>query len=668
MDDIARDGGAPQKAGVLLVHGIGDIEAGAVAAATVDALAARPDGAAPVSGEVYDYPAVTEMRRLEESAPAPGAKTPDDYPYILRRARTENGREAVFAELFWSDVKSIDARKVQPLFLFLGSLLQAHQLIDALLAGRRDPIASLQRPLLLAGAYLLRGPIVGLNACLMITLLAIKYCAIAQNTLGFQMEGFWFVLGGLAFSALIGGILISKRLFRAPIFVEIGWAALIIALAGFAGAGAWAAESGVSGFNEFAFFARSWFLLGALWLAMAVIAAVSLLLLAIDLATFFRQGARRSRRSALLALGVLIFQAILWSTVMRIIWLTLGGDLKETIDLGRLGFMTGAEALKTLQFSVLLNIVSLAAVLLAVVVLGLLRAALTRGLPLNLIARGKRTPRLLVSPAVLLLVVLTGVGGLWATLAVGLGHGTTAAALKAAIPGFGDSLYGMLYEEVLPWLNQNALEFAASSLVVASPAALVAFRRVLVQGSFLLQDIIDYQPDGPFARKRAAQDVGADGPAVASAARRRIDNRLDQVVRDLTEREKIDLLVIVAHSQGSVIVYDLLPEVIRRCEAAGAPVKIITLGSPLAHIYAHYFEEYEGLGGGLDRLGPVVLSWWNFWRVDDAIGTRLSDRPTCFVQEHALPRGGHSNYWREPPVSDAILEAIADRAPSRACD
>ncbi|MEO1330483.1 MAG: hypothetical protein AAFW46_12540 [Pseudomonadota bacterium] len=624
--------------GVILVHGIGHARPGEVLAATTDALSRQED--APIAFDDH-----TEVNRFQEARAVDRHGHALTFPCHIRRGRSRDQREFVFAELHWSDVKSIDTAKANPLLLFLSSILQAHRVIAALLAGRRDPFAALLRPLLLLGAFLLRGPIVGLNLVMIVMLLAIKYCVIATQTFGWNMEGYYFVLGGLAFSAVLGLILISRRPFGPRLFAEIGWAMLAISVAGAALAYVALGGQSLSRFNEFAFFAKGWVVLIGLWTVLSAIVLLGAALLALSLLTFARKGGIATNRSAVLALAILVVQSVIWAVVMRVIWLTLGPDLVRIIDLGALPEVTGAETLLTLQITVLLNILILAAIFAVTALVGVSRFFLARFLPTS---RATRLPRLMFSPLSLNLALVIGVGGYLASVALLFSRTGIGELAAPFAPGMAAAAVDM----ALPMIQQRPLEFAASTLVVLSPAALFLFGRTLTTSSMLLQDIIDYHPEN------AAMVAGRGGAALQP--RDRIGDRFAQLVQHLEAKERVNALMLVAHSQGTVIAHDFLREGAggSKSLSLSSPADVITLGSPLRHIYAHYFADYAGFEEGLDRIGPGVRSWTNFFRVDDAIGTRLSAGPVGFVEERALPPGGHANYWSEQEVSGRILECL----------
>ena len=95
---------------------------------------------------------------------------------------------------------------------------------------------------------------------------------------------------------------------------------------------------------------------------------------------------------------------------------------------------------------------------------------------------------------------------------------------------------------------------------------------------------------------------------------------------------------------------------------------LVTLGSPLTHLYQYYFpERYPPLAndswGGLRK---TVRNWVNVYRVDDFVGT--------YIEKQSIPgwpgapknvpiaAGGHTGYWRQREV--VTMTGSGSRRPS----
>ena len=218
--------------------------------------------------------------------------------------------------------------------------------------------------------------------------------------------------------------------------------------------------------------------------------------------------------------------------------------------------------------------------------------------------------------------------------------------------------------------------------VVLLGGILYVMRDELAVGLGIANDIINYM----------RMDDPSDPPLLRYGVRNQIDQRFVVVARELLQRHRPDELVIVAHSQGTVIALDALrtncEELIGRdeplkelLEAVGKKT-LITLGSPFTHLYQEYFPRCfatprQGeLSGGKWR-------WINIFRKDDFIGTHIlppggwgdhHGGRDCvqthgkvihgygedgFLEQHEVGLGGHTFYWVEPEVQKVLQEAIA---------
>jgi hypothetical protein len=167
----------------------------------------------------------------------------------------------------------------------------------------------------------------------------------------------------------------------------------------------------------------------------------------------------------------------------------------------------------------------------------------------------------------------------------------------------------------------------------------------------ITRDLIDYQ----YSSRRLIH-----GRLVSKKPRReRLSERINTLVRDVICKDPpFDDLIFVAHSQGSVMVYDFLLQESKECqELLRARPHLITFGSPLGHLYQFYFKEYAELSQGIAQLRPRLASWTNFYRVDDYVG-RSIEEGEGFVRNIVMPAGGHMDYWREPQLSEVLLERI----------
>lgn len=108
-------------------------------------------------------------------------------------------------------------------------------------------------------------------------------------------------------------------------------------------------------------------------------------------------------------------------------------------------------------------------------------------------------------------------------------------------------------------------------------------------------------------------------------------------------------LIVISHSQGTVIAttalatQDDLPD----------QVHLITMGSPVGHIYQQYFP----IGFPLEMLPGKLDHWMNIYRGDDFVGTTINS--IAGVENIRVNSGGHLNYWTDAEVWDKALSAIS---------
>ncbi|MCC5984131.1 MAG: hypothetical protein JJU42_07190 [Rhodobacteraceae bacterium] len=158
--------------------------------------------------------------------------------------------------------------------------------------------------------------------------------------------------------------------------------------------------------------------------------------------------------------------------------------------------------------------------------------------------------------------------------------------------------------------------------------------------------------------------------------RRRIRERMNVLMTQLIADEAPDEIILVSHSQGTVIALEVLAS-----EAAGwrvhrakdIPIRLITMGSPYTHLYNTYFPASFPPPQARPVWRPrgtapeaVLDDWVNLFRVDDFVGTHVDaprhhatspDRP--WPREIPLPAGGHTNYWTDRAVARHLRRELA---------
>jgi hypothetical protein len=192
-----------------------------------------------------------------------------------------------------------------------------------------------------------------------------------------------------------------------------------------------------------------------------------------------------------------------------------------------------------------------------------------------------------------------------------------------------------------------AYQRGAKAILLVLPLLVKPLRTALD----LAQDVIFYIYYG-LERGRGVLSRARRGP---STSRNPVRLRFRAVVTHLLAEERISRLLIVAHSQGTVIALDELAHGLHG--AALPPVTLVTFGSPITHLYQTYFpNEYPGWGDTRwDRFFSRVERWINCYRIGDYVGTRIDPAAIrCDLEQAVLGAGGHSGYWTDPRLIQAL--------------
>jgi hypothetical protein len=158
---------------------------------------------------------------------------------------------------------------------------------------------------------------------------------------------------------------------------------------------------------------------------------------------------------------------------------------------------------------------------------------------------------------------------------------------------------------------------------------------------------------------RLSGGTGAHKFGSIKTKRVRIQRRLESTLMHLAKVVNPTRVLFVAHSQGTVILLEFLraPESLRRI-FPDARIDILTVGSPIAHLYGHYFHEYNNVQAMVADVSSLASSWHNMYRVDDPIGYRIASSQPDFPTNEALPKGGHTDYWAEKRVCAKVMAMI----------
>jgi len=178
---------------------------------------------------------------------------------------------------------------------------------------------------------------------------------------------------------------------------------------------------------------------------------------------------------------------------------------------------------------------------------------------------------------------------------------------------------------------------------------------------------------------------------------RRYRALLGEVAGGGVDREPYDALVIVSHSQGTVLSAATLFGDYGRAPAAlpideeepgvvlPPEVSLLTCGSPLRQLYGERFPGQYDWVRELPRrpggLRPLTGTWVNLYRSGDYVGRALwardPDAPEAFdpdrtgydlrapggprVVERCLGPGSHTGYWSDPTLGDWVMRLVLGR-------
>ncbi len=256
-------------------------------------------------------------------------------------------------------------------------------------------------------------------------------------------------------------------------------------------------------------------------------------------------------------------------------------------------------------------------------------------------------PRLIISGGYVLLVLILIVAVPGALLVVVL----NATDLGSKIPFIGWLARALPHDLTVgaEWARIGVILFLISFLF---------FSHWIRDGAKLILDVVNH-----FTPRRRGGSILPWRPAqIDFPVRQRIERRFEEMIEALLARGDKPNLLIVAHSQGTVITLDALSDKLRRrgwidrVLPRVESLTVITFGSPVTHVYQRYFPQ---LYKPFDKTPSLVklsedprVKWFNVYRIDDFVGTHIENSiPNFPINVPALP-GGHTDYWR----ADVMLE------------
>ncbi len=371
------------------------------------------------------------------------------------------------------------------------------------------------------------------------------------------------------------------------------------------------------------------------------------------------------------ALGLTMIQGVIWKIIIALTWFLLITQLEPgSIEASACAWTnrttcSGLGRLLT-ELVIIVSLNLIMAGFLAITVLGIfsVRKLLVKH-RVDAVRNGQMTlPRVIVSrPAVFLMFILT-------LLNFGIFYGPNFITAGLWLFGFDAGQKFNVVNLARPFLVEYRMSISTAWLSIMGILAFVILTSALSGVLHIVRDLVNHQyvwtkaGKSKFSLKSpwAQFGIGIEERDEEHPRRLRILERLDLLMKEIVSREQCQRLVLIGHSQGSVILYDYLRSKWDDITLASIErIDIVTLGSPLGHIYQAYFPDYEEPVTHAGALNKKLRSWTNLWRADDPIGHHLDIIRGGFIDNIALPAGGHVDYWKDEHVCRVILDLTEHR-------
>jgi hypothetical protein len=542
------------------------------------------------------------LQRLPSSAESTSTHT-SYFPARMRHGTVaRGGPPIVAAEVYWGSASQLAPGRLGVLQGVVSLILNVPAVVFAADVRGAGWLRGTIQKLAWGASLLLSGPAFALNALL----LAMLFIRVAAGYVAGAPGSDWNTAIPVAAACLTGGLGFVRWFW----FPESRWSFWLV------GPAMLAITAIVSRVSTSAI----------VWAAavslVVVVAAVAALLLLAALAYVAGTLARALDATATTVILGASLQFGLWTLAIPTSWQLLFRILPSgttgpfTEDLLR--HMAAADGVQW--------VLAAAVLLVAVVVVGVREIAARREARAS---HPKPAPRLIVNPAIAVTVIAATIAGCAIVLAVVLFQRNPASGLAGRIP------YGA----------------AAKVLLVLLPVVVKPLRI----GLDLTQDVIFYVHHSV---ERGRRVLSRARLGHEQRGRNPVRERFHAVVEHLRERYHVSHLVIVAHSQGTVIALDELAHSWRKDDGV-PPVTFVTFGSPVTHLYQRYFpNEYPGwTQAQWTLLFERVRCWINCYRIGDYVGATIADPGgRCAFHQEVLGAGGHGGYWSDPRLMAALRQ------------
>lgn len=673
----------PRHIGVVVIHGNGEAESGWINPSVIDRLQARL--AAKAHANRLEFDPDSHVYDLPDKG---GAGDDPRFKAYVRRGRLGTGPKVTFTEFYWADLSRVGAEPIMQVLAALRLFYEApNVLTKGFLEGGRNWFHWILRSFIALAIWMVRWLVAGLNGMLFAILLAAlliqalwqPFSKILAGTLGIALPvvasgpglaGLLMVLllalgiacAFLAMRGEEGGYGLSDVWIAIGIFSALGLGAMVVLQLFFAEEMPRLVTDYLKPLASFNF------LISYTWDVVATIAVALFLLLSIKRTMIpAREGAPSLARIGA-ALALAIIQAQIWKICVPAgAALTINAFNWNTVLQEEYRGMTNVGVLNSFLMAL-----DLVVVYVLMHVGGILRGfyrsdrnktatgltdeekAARRYNDLSRVA--DYVPRVIIS---WMLVMLLGLGPIANLYMHHVTHGGGFGREFLAAVCHPDPISGCVADS--QWLH---LVIAIVGLVLLVFLALGRLQALFMGVLHFGRDIVDHQYKADLAvtrqvRERAQMRKGLGHEEYPR--RERIRRRLDTLMWEIIRNERFDRLIFLTHSQGSVIAHDCLVSGADNTRAVLGEIPelhVVTLGSPISHLYQFYFTDYEEAGRNPAWVPPNLCTWTNMWRIDDPIADEVFIGAENLVSNVPLEPGGHEDYWKEPQVCDLVMQLL----------
>jgi hypothetical protein len=278
--------------------------------------------------------------------------------------------------------------------------------------------------------------------------------------------------------------------------------------------------------------------------------------------------------------------------------------------------------------------------------------------------RGKEVPRLLLNSVMgwVMSICLLAMAATAVLIALNRGCG--------AEPNPTPDAFSCFYPDSLAFWKGRFNEIAAVAAGGLGTIFVLAWpflQKHLGVGLGVGKDVINYFVDS-VPKKSPLQnfkDMMEDPDRATSfTLRHRINTRFRIVLDTKMQAFKPDEVLIISHSQGTMISVSQLSRKDVLQSLGKVPYTLITMGSPFSHLYHYYFPTQFNI----DNVDPALLrNWVNIFRVDDFVGTYIKSRKLDPSDSEEFPKNipiypyGHTGYWFDQQVLDLMASEVGLR-------